>query len=651
MLPCLFLLFYAVGAYAADDWSGAVAEGNYDKAVQLAKTSPNELGNLIAQASEKRLAEKPMWRALLHYQPRFGGVKSQVDSPWFFQSENGKEDAEAELHATLAAFFHASARLPLRLSAYCRFVARRQWLTEQLGADMAGIPAQECPEFTQYVSYLNASTLTLVFPTSHPNSPASAFGHTLIRVDQANQSRDAKLLNMSINFAAEVPQGVGGTLYVFGGLAGKFPGKFRLLPYHIKLREYRQINNRDTWEYPLKLSQNQIDVILQHSYEMLIAEFDYFFFSENCSYHLLSLLDVAFADDPLASNFSLWTIPVDTVKVLDARGLIENEDFVPSNIRTLRERESQLSGDERDIALNATRNGLDSVTEALDALPEPRQALVLDTIGDYNRYSRLQNDNSPSGLSAAERSVLSRRSKLSVRTDPPKVLPPDLAPQLGHDTSRLSFSGQILEDDISRFELNYRAAYHDARDPSVAYGTRAAISLLSVSVARDNVDESVYLSEFTLFSIDSIEPRSQFFKPFSWRTSAVWRRNGANSNHRFTLTGGGGVAYRLKQITTAPIAFAFLEGDVLDDPALPQRASLQVGSRIGLHWFPKGRVGVGLEWQHRELLNRRRYDSTALLWASLSPSRNTALVLEAKQQNITGINSQSSLTAQWRWYF
>ncbi len=395
-------------------WLKALSSRDYDAAVQVAQAAAltaerSALSNLIEQADDLQLHKAPMWHALLHYRSTLGGVKSLVDSPWFFQSERGKTDARAELHATLAAFFTPVARAPLRLSAYCRFVARRDWLASQLSDTFDLIPVQTCPEFEQYKRYLNADTLTLVFPTSHPNSPASAFGHTLLRVDQAAQSQDEKLLNMSINFAAEVPPGVSPIAYTFGGLSGRFPGTFRLLPYHIKLREYRQIDNRDTWEYALKLEPAQVDLILRHTYELLIAEFDYFFFSENCSFHLLGLLDVAFASNPMAQQFSLWTIPVDTIKVLQTRELIESETFVPSAVRTLRQREANLTEAEQRLALKTVSRGLDEVSQDIDALQPERAAEVLDTVGDYNRYVRLKGENSASGLDAVERAVLCRR--------------------------------------------------------------------------------------------------------------------------------------------------------------------------------------------------------------------------------------------------
>lgn len=636
-------------------WQTLVGSGQYDAAVRWASLraeqgQPSSLSTLVEAADRLALHKMPMWSALLHYHSTFGGVKSQVDSPWFFQSERGKTDSRAELHATLAALFSTAAKAPLRINAYCRFVARRDWLAEQLGDTSELIPAQSCPEFDQYKQYLNAETLTLVFPTSHPNSPASAFGHTLLRVDQPGQAQDEKLLNMSINFAAEVPPGVSPLAYTFGGIGGRFPGTFRLLPYHIKLREYRQIDNRDTWEYALKLDQAQVDLVLRHTYEMLIAEFDYFFFSENCSYHLLGLLDVAFASNPMAQEFSFWTIPVDTIKVLEARDLIDSETFVPSSVRTLKQRELNLTASERQLALKTLNEGLVSISDDLDALPPERAALVLDTVGDYNRYIRLKDDNSASGLSATERALLSRRSKLGLRTDSPVVLAPDFAPQLGHDTSRVSFGTATIDGNNTRFEISYRAAYHDMRDPSTSFGTRAAIELLKVSVARDSLDGEAFLRRVTLLSIDSIEPRRGFFKPFSWRTRIGWERFTANSRHRFTVTSGGGVAYRAESIN-APTYFAFLEGDLLDDPSLPNRTALQLGTRLGVHWEPRRRSRLGLEWEHRELIDTRRYDSLVSAWASLSPTRNGALILEASQRFISNQDDITTLGFEWRWYF
>ena len=356
------------------DWQIATDKGEYDEAVKLALAIPaghsnaSELAQLIQSATARKLSQSAQWRAFLHYKPTLGnGWRSQVDSPQFFMSSKGKVDPQAELNATLAALFSVNAKPPLRLTAFCRFVARRYWLVEQLGSQADLLPDGDCPEFDRYVDYLQADSLTLIFPSAHPNSPSSALGHTLLRIDKKEQRAESRLLNMSINFAAEVPEEVSGAAYAIKGLSGGFQGKFRMLPYHMKLREYGQIENRDTWEYPLRLSKAQVDLVLRHAYEMLISHFDYFFFSENCSYHLLSLLEVANPEHSLTDNFGLWTIPVDTIRLLEEQYLVEEKRFVPSSIRQLRARRDTMTDDDGRLVLKALDQGLDTVESELAA--------------------------------------------------------------------------------------------------------------------------------------------------------------------------------------------------------------------------------------------------------------------------------------------
>ncbi|NND90581.1 MAG: DUF4105 domain-containing protein, partial [Granulosicoccus sp.] len=518
-------------------WRLAANQGAYDQAVALAADDETDsaLSKLLAAARDRNLATDSQWRSFLHYKSTFAGSwKSQVDAPHFFLSVNGKRDPEAELEATLAAFFSDTPKPPLRLTAYCRFVARRYWLTEQLAMHADLLPHRDCLEFDRFVDYLDADTLTLVFPTAHPNSPSSAFGHTLLRVDKKEQRQESRLLNMSINFAAEVPPGVSSAAYAIRGLGGGFPGRFRMLPYHMKLREYSQIENRDTWEYPLILDKRSVDLVLRHAYEMLISEFDYFFFSENCSYHLLSLLEVARPSTPLTDDFGLWTIPVDTIRALRAVGLADQGRFIPSSIRTLRARRAGMSEGEARMALEALATDLHGLDESLAVLDAAGQANVLDLLSDYERYDRLKSNPSAQGSNDRERTILSRRSRLGVRTIQPDVVPPAAPPDAGHGTARLSVLYHETEKGPPIAELQLRPAYHDFRDPSAAFDDKAAIQLGLIGVARDLEDDRSFVRRFTLIRIESIEPRGEFFKPISWHTRLDWQRRTADARHEFT---------------------------------------------------------------------------------------------------------------------
>ena len=554
-------------------------------AIALASDNPSSLADLLRAAHEQQLADTTMWHALMHYRASpTGQIQSQVDAPWFFLSSRGKTDPAAELDATLAAFFSTQPKPPMRLTPYCRFQARRAWLTRALGKRAERIPEQACPEFDRFVQFLRPERLTVIFPSAHPNSPSSAFGHTLIRIDHADQNAQTRMLNMSLNFAAEVPPETSSLSYALLGLSGGFKGKYHLLPYHMKLREYGQIDNRDIWEFPLTLTPEQMDIIVRHGYEMLIAWYDYYFFRENCAYHLLSLLDVAFPDDRLTDGFPLWALPVDSIRILEARGLVDGATFTPSMSRIIRAREHALAPEQRQLALLAYEQGVDAIDESLTALPPVKQAAVLDLASDYQRYRRLNSDAADiTQLSRAEKTTLARRSRIAVKSNEPSPRPDSLPPHHGHPTGRVQV-GAESQASHHNLLLSLRPAYHDLLDPSAGYSDHASIDFFKLTAGWDKEHEKLFLRDLTLLDIQSLEPRSGFFRPISWRTSARWRRDDASRHHRATLLGGAGMAWR--QQREQPLGFVFIEGRLVHDPDLPTTTTAMLGIRIGMLWEP-----------------------------------------------------------------
>ena len=651
----LFAVSAVSAAHAAEpvtDWPSAAESGDYDLAVELSEAdgSNTALSSLLHAARQSELARDPQWLRLLHYKrTRTGRTISQVDAPHFFMSATGKVDPQAELDATLAAIFSNSVKPPLRLTAYCRFVARRYWLEEQLGELAEQLPQRSCPEYEQYVEYLDAGSLTLIFPTAHPNSPSSAFGHTLLRIDKKDQRAESRLLNMSINFAAEVPEGVSSAAYAFNGLSGGFPGRFRMLPYHMKLREYGQIENRDTWEYPLTLGKSAVDLVLRHTYEMLISDFDYFFFSENCSYHLLSLIEVANPADSLTDDFGLWTIPVDTIRVLRSRGLADDGRFVPSSIRTLKARRQAVNDEDAQLALRALDTGLPDIDTSLGKLSAERQAGVLDLLSDYERYDRLKTDPSAQGSNARERAILSRRSKLGIQSQPLEVAAPDFSPDAGHGTARVSLQLRTSENGPDVAELQLRPAYHDFRDPSAAFDDKAAIQMGLIGVARDLDADKIFLRRFTIISIESIEPRGEFFKPVSWHTNLDWQRPNYGARHQFTFNVGAGAAFQGREGT--PVIFAFGESDMVDAPAFDNRQQLRLGASLGAHWEPIRGLRLGAEWNFRQEVGGDYYESIAELWVGFALGPQWSLNLDTELVKINELDTDTRTTIGIRAYF
>ncbi|MBW1829522.1 MAG: DUF4105 domain-containing protein, partial [Deltaproteobacteria bacterium] len=240
---------------------------------------------LKEKAREKRLWEQRRWQVLMHYKPNaFGsGVTSLVDSESFFLAPDGKTDPRSELEATLTGFFAPQVENDNKHHPQCAFIARYHWLNHELGFDPKRLQPHPCSLFHNWISGINPHQVTLIFPVAFLNNPASMFGHTLLRIDTPTQNEHTRLLAYALSFAAHT-QHERGISYAVNGLFGGYPGRFSMVPYYLRVKEYGDIENRDIWEYRLDLTPSEVRQMLMHAWELKSAHFDYFFLDENCSY-------------------------------------------------------------------------------------------------------------------------------------------------------------------------------------------------------------------------------------------------------------------------------------------------------------------------------------------------------------------------------
>ena len=181
----------------------------------------------------QQLANDPFWISLGHYEARtLGGWRSYVSDDKFFIAPDGAQHPDAELRATVEALYS-----PLSLGdkhPQCVYPARTRWLKAQL--NLTDLPKAECAEFSQWFKDVAPHSTVMIFPAAYLNSPSSMFGHTLLRIDQADvQHNKTALLSYAINFGAYIEGSDNSILYAWKGLAGGYPGLFALVPYQEKL--------------------------------------------------------------------------------------------------------------------------------------------------------------------------------------------------------------------------------------------------------------------------------------------------------------------------------------------------------------------------------------------------------------------------------
>ncbi|OGA82827.1 MAG: hypothetical protein A2711_10135 [Burkholderiales bacterium RIFCSPHIGHO2_01_FULL_63_240] len=589
-------------------------------------------------ARDRQLANTPMWHALLHYQrhPLTRQLRSLADDPGFFLAPQGRTDPQAELDATIAAFFDPTPRHALDQAAACRFIARERWLRQELGAAPGLWPQAQCERFAQWRAGLRADRVSMIFPSAYLNSPASMYGHTFLRLDAAQgDGAGSPMLSYAINYAANGDQNEG-LAFAFKGLVGLYPGQFTNAPYYLRIREYNDLENRDIWEYELNLQSEEIERLLAHTWELGPTRFDYYFFDENCSYHLLALLDAARPGWNLVGDFTWWAIPVDTIRaVMRTPGMLKAVRYRPANSTELRERAHRLGPDNARLARDIADGTQPPEAVQSANLTPAQQALALETAERLVAYDAVREGWSETQAQARRMPLLRARATLPAGEAVTVPTPKD-DPTTGHATARIDvMAGRRAGRDWYTFTA--RPAYHDLLDPPAGYQRGAAIQFFQTVLSR-SAHGDVQLERFTPVDITSLSPHEPLLRARSWRVGMHLRRDPfgqADERRRMgaEVRGGPGWAWLLEGVGDL-MPYAFVDNHLQwDRRRADQPWALGSGLAAGLLWQATPRWGLQLEGHGRAYVGGLPKEWGWSLQTRLHPHADWSLNGQIQQQH------------------
>ncbi|GFO67370.1 hypothetical protein GMLC_09490 [Geomonas limicola] len=609
------------------------------------------LDHLLDVAGKRRLAESPEWWALLHYQPRrlAGGLHSEIDDPAFFLSADGKFDPRAELAATLRALFQADPQHP-GLEAACRYPARYHWLSRELQFDAEKLPPADCRQLKNWLGELNPGGLTLVFPAAYLNNPASMFGHTLLRIDPpARILNEPPLLAYTINYAAETRE-QHGFAYAAKGLFGGYRGRFSIAPYYAVVKAYGDIENRDIWEYRLTLSPEELAQLLRHVWELRTAWFDYYFLDENCSYQLLSLIEVARPTLRLTGRFHGYTIPSETVRVLAQEGLVGDIRFRPARSTQLAERLHLLAPADQELARRLSLGELPPETPELAKLPPQQRARVEELALDYAAYRQSHRFGGREPAAGNTSQLLLARSRLEVPDQTPVVRQPEIWPGSGHPPARVRV-GYGSEAGERFLELAGAPAYHDILDPEGGYTRGAAVNLLQGALRYYPERSALELERFTLIEVRSLCSWNRFVHPISWNAAlGVERRLTASRQGELVGNFQAGVGLS-HEFVTGTTLYGFAEASLEAADRFRAWLAPGIGPRLGLLQDVSERWRAGLSFKESFFaLNQARNDYRLALENRLALGLQDVLALELAVKREFGYRFEL-LQLSWQHYF
>lgn len=477
--------------------------------------------------------------------PMEGRPISRIDSPDFFISPKGNRDPVIEGEATIRSFFQSSAATQGNIDMQCLYPARYHWLKKRLAFDPSLLPEQACPQLTHWMEAMDPASVTLVFPESYLNNPASMFGHTFLRIEQ-NRARPV-LLAPSINFAAitEEKPGIG---YALKGLFGGYTGRFSDGLYVDQVRAYGALENRDIYEYHLGMTAVETEFLLLHVWELKRAGFDYYFVDENCSYQLLALLEVANPSLELTAKVEYTAIPVETIRILtEIPGLLSGVTYRPSRLNLLRAKTAHLSTDEVEMMNLLSEGGSVESSSQWQRLSDNDKAAILEAAIDKYLYEEAVATGKNVGDSPGYLELLQARSRLKVPPQPVAVPGPAVRPDQGHGTSRITMG---TGTDAERFfiELGFRPVLHDLLDPGPGYMDGAQVEFFNTRLRYIPDREQVRIQQLDLLHILSFPPMDALTTPISWaaRIGATQIRFADDADHTTGMAMAGfGLSSRL----------------------------------------------------------------------------------------------------------
>jgi hypothetical protein len=581
------------------------------------------LQTALAEAQSKNLSHSPHWLKLLRYRqsPLTKTYASEIDGLNFFIHPRGKRDPDGELVATLQALLTSappaggldSARPKSRdfmpanpnsstpaLTAadsgvqgptsanieaehpQCKYMARRRVLWQNLSS-LENVPQVPCPRQDQQLKQLQAHRVSLVFASAYMGNPASMFGHTFLKLHLHANSIDRDLMNYGINFAAETDS-ASGAIYAVKGLTGGFRGKYSLLPYHLLLSKYTFLEGRDLWEYELTLTADEIQFLFEQLLEFEKTHFDYYFLDENCSYHLLTLLEATRPGLSILNPYSPFLIPADSFRqIIQNQGLVREQRFRPSLKTKFNSYLQDLDATERNTLRELVSHANSATAKAV---AEDINARVLDAAITYGAIKEITD---PQNWSTASHPWKLARARLG-RQPPLEITPSTSA--LGHPSSTLRVgAGSFRNVVFSEFEA--MPAYHPWLAPDAGFLANSQMEILRVHV-RHYSSQVPRIEEFKLFDIVATNPWNHFFQPLSWRLDAGLERPTDLATHdqsQFvfaaplmpSLRAAGGATFQIGA-QQYPSLSVFLLGHGQAHTVLTHGYRLGIGPQAALNW-------------------------------------------------------------------
>ncbi len=565
------------------------------------------------RALRKGLHTRTQWKRFLYAE----NDQSLVQTRDFFANEEGFTDFASEMQSLLEKLLNPETSR----STYCRFPARSKWLLQELHISDSAISKTPCEKYDKFRNMVFPQSVSIVFASYYLNTPASAYGHTFLRLTRNAQKED-DLLDYTINFGAIV-ESDDPISYAIKGMFGGYSGTFSALPYYFKIREYNDIESRDLWSYTLNLSDADREKLVDLIWELDQAYFPYYYLTKNCSYYLLALLDAVNEDFNFIKSVPFYVIPIETIKAAYKRpNFIQKVHFRASKRQQFWSEYQNLTKDEKSIY----KNIIDIRASEMPVLAYEDQTRVhiLDLAlaqFDYHYPDQMMKSKGP--MYENKRRYLLLRSKIPVASETRNIeIKMEEEPHLGHSPEAIHYGvGGINAGTYDRFgELGIRYSFHELEDPLIGhFFSNLNMFDFKVRYYKEG-DPRLRLHKATFIDIFNLSPINTFEKDASWQAELSFKdfiEPSCIHCYGIRLRGAYGVAGN-PFAERKPTLYALLSSRV-DGYKTPSRAvhwAPAVGGKVGLWSYLMGQDALQGEFSRHYLPLAGHYGDQAFISTS-----------------------------------
>lgn len=490
-------------------------------------------------ASSPGIEKSTQWLRLLHYRPTLLHPGSKSLDQRFFYAPDGKINPKAELEATIKAFVSDPQQR-------CRFPARFQYLKQHIDT-LSSFTLDHCLDLQNWVYEFGLDRIDLIYAGAYPNNPASLFGHTLLRFHKNGRH---PLLDYGVAFLAQTDNDGFDLLHTWRGITGGYTGFFEIEIFSVSVGLYNNSDSRDLWAYELNLTPSQRKTVLYHLWELSNnTGFRYYFLSENCSFMLLALLEVALPDIELIDELTGFVLPLETLKV--AINKIQGSQFIehrPSIKEKILDRWEKLTDLEKKTATKILKHRLD----IQKAKPSIEMTEILIDVLHQDLYSK--KSNAPPEQKELNFALGAYRGQFPKNNHQAQTQIIKTAPHQAHSPRRIA-----LNWNKKKIQLQLGLGLHGFMDHSEGYEDFSYIDYLNLSIGFDQSNPKLRLDQFQLIEVNSLQAISSLYPHLSWQLelSLLDEHELLNQLH---LMGRGGLGLTLKHHQLTQALFLGLRG-------------------------------------------------------------------------------------------